>query len=183
MHVRVQGLVDVGADGIHRAGDVRRLQLDERGRVRLLEHPEDGLPHRAGHVIQRQEGIALDGRHELGHAAGHRLGQGAGDLLVHGAYGPVELGLHQVTRAAEHRGLAIADECDVAVIILIGARRADLREIIRQGDFPVVAGHFDFRPGLVQGLVRPDRHIAAVVQGESLRLRQQGEGRRQQGKH
>ena len=173
----MEGFVDVGADGVHRIGDVREV-AHEGGGIHLLEHSEDRLPHRAGHVFLRKGGVGLDGGHELGHSLVHR----AGELLSGSTHGPFELGLHKGAGAGQKRRLLLADEGDVPVIIHIRARCADVREIVRKRDLPVIAGHFDPGPGLVEVLVRTDGHLAAVVQGQALRLGRDGQHRQEQRK-
>ena len=180
VEVRMQGLVDVRADGVHRLGDIRELQLPKGRRVHLLQHPEDGLPHRAGHVFLREGGIRLDGRHQLGHRTGHGLGHGAGNLLLHGSGGAFHHALHDGTGTLEHRGLEFVDQGDVPVVIHVRARGRNGREIIRQGDLPVITGHLHLRAGLFEVLAGLQGHFPAIVQGEAL-LRRCGHERQEPG--
>ena len=168
VQVRMQGLVDVRADGVHRFGDIRELKLHQGRRVHVLQHPQHGLPHRAGHVFLREGGIRLDRRHQLGHRPGHGLGHGAGDLLLHGCSSSFHHALHEGTGTLEHRRLEFIDQGDVPVVVHIRTRRGNVREIIRQGDLPVVTGHLHLRAGLFQVFACLQGHLPAVIQGESL---------------
>ena len=183
VQVGMERLVDVRADSVHRFGNIRKLKLYKGRRVHLLKHAENRLPHGAGHVFLRQRRIGLDGRHELGHRTGHGLRHGPGELFLHGSGRTLHDALHDRACALEHRRLEFIDKGDVPVVIQVGACGADGGEIVRQGDFPVIAGHFDPGACLLEILVGLEGHFTAVIQREALRLGGQGKDRQEQGKY
>ena len=108
----MEGLVNIGPDGVHRIGDVGDKSGQGR-RIYALEHLEDGLPHGAAHIFRGQGGIGLDGGHQLRHLLGHTGAQ----LLRSTGHGRIQLPLDQGSCILQHLALGIADEGDIPAII------------------------------------------------------------------
>ncbi len=172
--VQMQGVVHFGPDGVDRARDVRCLELLQ---VRLFQHAEHGLPHRTERVFEHEFGIVLDLFFQLG---AHRLGL-LSDLGLRIGVGLVQGALRPVAQAAQRGRLAVADQRDVAVVVLVGAGGGNVGEIVGQRHFPVIAGHLDGGLRLLQAAAGPDGHPAAVLQGQHL-LRRHGAADQQETK-
>ena len=162
--VEMQGVVDFLADGIDRSCDLRRLQLAQVG---FVQHSEDGLPHRAERIFEHQERVVLDGLFELG---AHRL-RALPDLRGRIGVSLVQDGLGPVADGLQRLRTAVADQREVAAVIHISTRGADVREIVGQRDFLVIVCHLDSNARLVQRLGGTDGAVPAIFE------RQDGLGR------
>ena len=89
-------------------------------------------------------------------------------LIYARAHGAPDVVVQSCSGAAETLRLGVADELDVPVVIQICSGGTDLREIICNGYFTVIACHLFFNLGLVQFLALTKCHLPARFQAQGL---------------
>ena len=162
--VQVKGVVHLGTDRIDRTGDIRRRELLQ---ISLFQHAEHRLPHRAEGIFEHEFRVVFDLLLQLG---AHRLGL-LPDLGLGIGVGLVQDALGTGSQVPQCSRLAVADQRDIAVVVLIGSRGGNVGEIIGKRHLAVVACHLDCGLRLLEVPAGLDGHPAAVVEGQHLLCR------------
>ena len=150
--VNGEGVVDLCTDGIDSGGDIGGGSGFK-----------DRLPKRT--VCQ------FLGQDRVGH-----------DDLLKALHTHVQSILEQGTGIEQGLGHVLAQQRDILVDILVRADGGDLWQVVGEGNFPIIAGHFNLGTSLFQVFVPFNSHPSAVLQREDL-LRRSGERQQRKSCH